>query len=455
MFVRAEDVQQRKACANGEVRADRAQCVEVRKQDPNELWLWVPRAALAIPRLAFSVLTAPIGLLQKFETQYRVSERIDELLWNDAHTIGVIPTAFYETGLSPSVGLRFINSDTFGHRERLFLRTAFGGGHNQLYYASIDSGKRFVDARQQLSVAYRRHENGRFYGAGDLDVGPAPPPSLRLNALSPPHAVATRYDLEQVDVGVTSYVDLAPLPPPFELRVQQRIRYREVDTTGKEKKTPWVDQVFSEESLVGLGDKELTSYTEIGMRYDTRQSTRADMPRALPSRGLYVDAWSGVQVAISGGEAPFGRVGFDVQPFFDLFRGDRVLRLRARFVSLVGPTERIPFADLPSLGGGLLLRGYPSRRFSGQATMLMSAEYRYPVQEGYAIYGFVDAGRAYARTSDMRGSALLPSRFGFGGGVVFYSMSDLSLRMQLATSIEGGFILFITLDGTDELRSTM
>lgn len=429
--------------------------MEEREKDPNELWLWVPRAALAIPRLAFSVLTAPLGLLQRFETKYRVSERIDELLWNDAHTIGVIPTAFYETGLSPSVGLRFINSDTFGEHERLFLRTAFGGGHNQLYYVSIDSGERFEDALQQLWVSYRRHENGRFYGAGDLDLGPEPPPSQRFNALSPPHAVRTRYDLEQVEIGVTSYVDLEPLPPPFELRVQQRIRFRGVSTDGPEKSTPFVDQVFSEESLVGLGEEEVASYSELGMRYDTRESTRADMPRALPSRGIYVDAWSGVQVAVTGGEAPFGRLGVDVQPFFDLFRGDRVLRLRARFVSLVGPIERIPFADLPSLGGGLLLRGYPSRRFSGQATMLMSAEYRYPVQEGYALYGFVDAGRAYAHTSDMHGSALLPSRFGFGGGLVIYSMSDLSLRMQLATSIEGGFILFITLDGSDELRSTM
>jgi outer membrane protein assembly factor BamA len=143
-----------------------------------------------------------------------------------------------------------------------------------------------------------------------------------------------------------------------------------------------------------------------------------------------------------------------VQPLIDLYHGDRVLRLRVRTAWVVGSLERIPFLDLPQLGGASLLRGYGGGRFRGRGTVLASAEYRYPVQQNIAGYLFVDAGRAYVELAQLGASSLRGARVGFGGGLYAFTTGALLLRAQLASSIDGGLFLALRLDTSDGLGDT-
>jgi hypothetical protein len=215
-----------------------------------------------------------------------------------------------------------------------------------------------------------------------------------------------------------------------------------------------VAELYAGESVAVFERPLVDVYDELRVAWDGQRRRRANLPSALPSSGLKLAAWSGVQHELSTPRMSFGRVGLDVQPLADLYHGDRVLRLRVRTAWVLGPLDRIPFLDLPQLGGASLLRGYGGGRFRGRGTLLASAEYRYPVQQNIAGYLFVDAGRAYLELAEVAASSLRAARVGFGGGIYAFTTGALLLRAQLASSIDGGLYLALRLDTSDGLGDT-
>jgi hypothetical protein len=425
---------------------ERARCVATGGEGPDPL-LYLPRAAFAVPRLVVRTLSQAAVAGAWVEDEYHLTSRATELFFNDERTFGIFPTAFYETGFAPNAGVRVIAKDLAGEGEGLRLRAGFGGVYRQIYEARIDSGRRF-DARFAFTLGYARQDNDRFYGLGNADeVGPAEvtPP---LDALAPEAAVRTVHRSERAQASLATEL---PVGGSWSLNATHGWRVvRLAGGTSGIGDTPFVDEIFAPATVVGLDQQVTSATTEVGFRLDDRRNVRADMPRALPGSGTRLDLWTGLQAQPSAPRAVFGRVGLDVQRFVDLLRGDRVLRLRLRGVGVLGDLSEIPFVDLPRLGGATFLRGYDSGRFRGAASLLATAEYRYPVQESISIYVFVDGGRVYGRWQDVTATSLSSARVGFGAGLAIFNTHAQLLRLQLASSIDGGLFLHVQVNTTDE-----
>src|SRR5690606_2331976 len=126
--------------------------------------------------------------------------------------------------------------------------------------------------------------------------------------------------------------------------------------------------------------------------------------------------------------------------FIDLYRGSRVLALRVLVETVTGGP--VSFLDLPRLGGGELLRGYPVGRFRDRAFGLVSAEYTWDLGNFLAAYAFVDAGRTW---SSLDAATVDGMRLGFGGGVQAHTMYSYLGRAQLAASRDGDVFVELVL----------
>ncbi|MDD9937954.1 MAG: BamA/TamA family outer membrane protein, partial [Myxococcales bacterium] len=410
-------------------------------------WLVLPRTLLALPRLAFRTVTQPLVGVAELEDRYRVSYRVADLLFNDARTFGIFPIALIDPPLRSNVGARLIHRDLLGRREHLSMSGSYGGKHEQTYDAEVDSGVRIPGGLLVLKAAHELRDRNRFYGLGNAELVEATDVSGLVDARDPDVAVAARFRSNTARVKLSAH---APLGGRWAMQAHQQVRRREL-TSGQVSGGggPWVSEVFDPDTLRGADTTLHDLHTQLSLSWDSRQASRRDMPRVLPDSGQRVDAWAGAQAVMDSPRGVFGRFGLDLQQFVNLYRGDRVLRLRLRAVAVAGPLEEIPFTDMPALGGARLLRGYRTDRFRGRFTTLATAEYRYPIQERIAGYLFVDAGRAHADVDDL---SLSDPRIGYGMGIATYTLKFALLRLQLATSIDGGFAFHLRLNVTDEPR---
>jgi outer membrane protein assembly factor BamA len=383
---------------------------------------------LAPARLVFEVATEPIYQLVRLDTKYRLREHLVDLFFNDARTFGVFPTVFVETGIGLNAGLRLVHRNLFGGKENLLVRAGFSTVHRQLYRGrlAVPIG---AGARLRIEGGYERRGLDRFYGVGNAD-------EVKPGEVSPPvdpfdgPAVRTFFRTAEAYGGLAAEQKLTRT---FRVRLAHRWRWRKW-TTGQPREddeNPWTDQIFDPSRLPILGASRTGVYTELRLRWSNWSSRVLDASAILPTRGWRIDVWGGWHVE---DWESFGRVGVDVQPHVHLFGGDRVLRFRLRLESVLGPHDRIPFVDLPDLGGDLLLRGYRAERFRGRIAALGSVEYRYPVQPTVSGYLFVDAGRVYDGPNEVTHEGM---RVGFGGGVLLFDRSTFLVRLQIASSIDG------------------
>jgi outer membrane protein insertion porin family len=102
---------------------------------------------------------------------------------------------------------------------------------------------------------------------------------------------------------------------------------------------------------------------------------------------------------------------------FDASR--RVLAFRAKFGTITG---KVPFYEQFFAGGSDTVRGYSDDQFWGRQTMLLTAEYRHPIQKSFNIIPFVDYGGAWGGFGTVNGltqSDKFKLHLGFGLGFSF------------------------------------
>ena len=413
-----------------------------------EWLLVVPRLLLALPRLVVRTAASIALIGADVEDAAHIATAADALFWNDKRTLGVLPAAYYESGIGPSIGARLIAKDTFGHGEALRARAGFGGLHEQFYDAALETDPDLARQHFGLRVAYALRDR-YFYGVGNADTAPLSQVNPPIDALAPPSAVRSHYRENELQLRAVTDTRISQ---QLHLFVTELWRVRSPSTGTDTQGTPWADRVYTTSSLVGLGRTLVGAYTEARLQIDTRVRMRSDVPDEVAWSGLLMNVWSGAQMELKSVGHVFGRFGFELRPFIDLYRGNRVLSVRVRGATVVGPLDRIAFVDLPSLGGMMLLRGYELGRFHGRATLLTSLEYRFPVQESLAAYVFADLGRPYTDLSEINWASLAELRAGFGFGLDIFTSSETRLRSELATSIDGGLVVYLKLNtGNDEI----
>ncbi|MCB9730150.1 MAG: BamA/TamA family outer membrane protein [Deltaproteobacteria bacterium] len=410
--------------------------------------LWVPRTIFFIPRMVIDVATLPVLGAAWVASRYQLRERFTEVFFNDERTFGVFPTAFIETGFGLNVGARLVHKDLFGRQEHLSVRAGFGGRYEQRYEGSLDSGERFTSrVRVRLSGGWERLGSTRFNGLGNRDTVAPETAGAPVDLRRSDSAVRSSYRERRGWVRLDTRVDLRPRT---ELRWSHAWSFRRLEADPDGEGAPLPD-AYALGSLVGFGDVVRENYNELALTFDGRRSMRSDWPPILASSGVWLETWVGYATGVRATPSDHARAGFDVQPFINLWRGDRVLRLRLRVDSVIGAYDHIPFDDYPTLGGPVFLRGYTRDRFRGRLTALATAEYRYPIQHNLAGYVFVDAGRAWRRFEDLSPRGL---RLGFGFGIDVVTSRAFILSLQLASSIDGGVHFSLNLDPQSVRRAT-
>jgi outer membrane protein assembly factor BamA len=145
-------------------------------------------------------------------------------------------------------------------------------------------------------------------------------------------------------------------------------------------------------------------------------------------------------------------LGFDHSSYFRMHAGlsaalDLWQRARVLLVSVsaddVEPTGAtpVPFTELVVLGGPSSLRGARPGRFRDLSSLLMSAEYRWPLWMWADASLFVDYGGVFGRGFD--GFAIDKFQPDVGGGLRVRTSRELFFGLQTAYGFSEGWQLFL------------
>ena len=413
---------------------DRANGIVRKDESSGSGLIWIPRAVLFVPRATAWAIAQPIRGATYVYERYELGSRFMDATFTDDRTFGVYPVAGYDSNFGFSVGARVLYKDIFGDGERIKLRADWGGQFRYGYGVNVRSGHRFGPLSFGFDSSYERRRE-KFYGIGNgptLDAVPDMPIDASLDDTAIKSRFSERVVRHTADVKIR-YVD------DLHSRVSGALMQRDfgpgddLDITMR----------YDTSTLVGFTSGVNNVYVEHELAYDTRRPSSEFETQTLDATGWLVSVHTGAARGIEGDPTHYYRYGGEIQRYFDLYHGSRVLALRALFDAVadtdVRTDGRISFVDLPRLGGTEYLRGYPTDRFRDRAVALGTAEYSWTVGANLAAYTFVDVGRPIASVDDAE--SLDAIRLGFGGGLQIHTRNTFLTRMQLAASRDGDFAI--------------
>lgn len=196
---------------------------------------------------------------------------------------------------------------------------------------------------------------------------------------------------------------------------------------------PSIEEVYSPESLAGLGQEVTFVHSHAAVGIDTRPS-----PGYARRGGFYGVTFR--DFTDSDGEYGFKQIDYEALHHIPLVREAWVLSFRAA-VSTTGTKngQHVPFFMLPSIGGGSTLRGYGSWRFRDRNSLLLQAEWRVIVNRYFDTAIFYDTGKVTAHSRDLN---LEDLKDDYGIGFRFHGPVTTPLRIELARSREGLSVVF-------------
>jgi hypothetical protein len=409
--------------------------------------LWIPRVVLFVPRWSFWLVMQPVRGAAYLWERYQLGDRFKGVFFNTDQTFGLYPVVTIQSGFGINVGARMVHKDLFGKRERIKLGAGFGGRYSQLYSASVKSGQRFGSRIEAgLELRYERRPRERFFGIGNDDqIEPVPGMPL-IDPTMADLAVDTRFREHLVRGMLTLDAQVYGDISAHLSAAYLRLRFDDVDDDEAD-----IESYYDVSRLPGYETGVTNLYIEGELRYDSRRATSKWESQAIDATGWLVSGYVGGVTGLDDDPNDFYRYGGEVQRYFDLYRGTRVLALRAMVEATGGPNGRneISFVDLPRLGGNEFLRGYATDRFRDRASTLVTAEYNWSLGNYVAGYLFADVGRVWPRLRDV---ALEELRVGYGGGVQFHSRNSYLMRLQVALSRDNDVFFELALSPTFDRR---
>ena len=211
-----------------------------------------------------------------------------------------------------------------------------------------------------------------------------------------------------------------------------------------------IDEIYDPMDLVGFDRDVRHAYGELDLRWDTRRRASRWEPSTVRAAGSLVDAFAG-RVAGWDGSADYWRYGLELQHDLRLAKGPRFLSTRVRVEGVTGARDQVAFAELPTLGGGDFLRGYPFERFRDRVAAFGSLQYQWDLSHWVDAYLFTDVGRVFPSLDDL---SLHQLRAGYGIGVEIHNDHSFLLEGDLATSIDGGIFLSVAFNPILDARTS-
>ncbi len=403
----------------------------------------VGRAALVVPKLAFELGTAPLhGVVWAYD-RYQLNALYYRWFFNADHTIGMTPTATYESGFGASIGARLLDNDLFGDKELAAFQATTGALTGEVYRESflgeLRSGNRFGKHFGLALVGnFTRRPADPFYGIGNGREVPAP--NMPIDPLASDAAVPTYYRYQEANVQLTA--DVRPIKEIHLIATGSltKLAYAQ-STTGEP-----IGEVYQTDKLGGFMDGVEHAYVGGELRLDTRRRYTPWEP--INSTGSLVAVYAGRVLRLDGG-SEYTRYGAELQHLWHISHGPRMLITRVRGEAVTGNLADIPFTELPYLGGGQFLRGYSFERFRDRVAIFGSVQYQWDLSHLADAYIFTDAGRVY---SDLDDVGLHAMRVGYGVGLEIHGDSHFLLDTSIASSIDGGIFFSVSFNPVLDAR---
>jgi hypothetical protein len=200
---------------------------------------------------------------------------------------------------------------------------------------------------------------------------------------------------------------------------------------------PHEDERLSEiPPMPGLGTSPWFGHAFVSAAFDSRVAPEYRRGRLLEGALHDFHDWH-------DGVDSFRRVEVTAEQLIPTHDERGVIDLGARlWLSQAGPDRSVPFFLMPTLGGGDLLRAFPSYRFRDRNALLLKGEYRWAVHPMVDVAGLYEGGTVAATVKRLSLDSLAHS---LGVGLrVHWSASGL-LHADLAHGREGfGFRIGIT-----------
>lgn len=320
--------------------------------------VWVPRIALSPFYVANEfLLRRPIGFLVRHAEQGRWIEKV-----TDIFTFGpdgenmIIPTALFDFGLSPSVGLYLEMNDLGVKHNTLKLHAATWGPD----WIDITGAERYAITKHdviQLRGEYKRSIDNLFMG-----IGPEATDKYE-----------SRYGLDRVDVGLT-YARVLGNESHFDI---QPGFHRVAFFTGACCGNPELDQTIAAGNLdapPGYRQDYTTALLHAALVFDSRD------PRPAPGSGGFLWLHSTMQKEISDPLA-WIEYGGTVGGAVDLTGTQRILKLSLS-VDMIDPLQgsgdKIPFTEYPTATSDFM-PGFVNGWMTGRSFATAQLGYRWPV----------------------------------------------------------------------------
>lgn len=397
----------------------------------------IARGLLFVPRVAVTVVFAPVEGTAWAVERYQLIERTRRLFFNDAGTFGVFPTFELEAGFGLNLGARLVHSNLFGRREHLDVRASGGGRSRERYLLELTTGERLGRrVGVELGAEYEKRPKDVFWGLGNADEVAMPEP---IDPTAMDAAAESRFRHRIMRVRGA-----------FDVRVVRALHVRGAGAVadhtfdGSDSGRP-IDEVFVTDRLAGYRGAR-NAYGELELRWDNR-GAHAREPASVISNGRLIAAYAGRMTALDDGR-DYWRYGLDVQQFFRIGPGPRVIALRSHAEGVTGPRDAVPFHDLPRLGGKTVLRGYPLDRFRDRVALVSSLDYSWDLASNLSASLFADVGRVHHALDELERDGM---RVGYGMSIELHTQRSFLARASLASSIDGGVFFNFALDPVFEL----
>jgi hypothetical protein len=399
-----------------------------RGEDEDSTGREVARGALFVPKSVFEIAMWPVEQGVYLENRYELTDLYYRMFYFEDRTIGIEPAATWETGFGLTVGARAFDLDTFGDGERVVLQATVGTAYRLGVLGSIDTGHRLGPVRLEAGGNFDRRPQEPFYGIGNEGNEQPAPVNGMIDPLVNPTAVKTFFRYQEARAVALADLTLVP-----ELHAFARGAYAEL-TYSPSTTNPSINEVYDTNDLVGFDTKTRHLYGELELRWDDRRRVTPWEPLTLHAEGSLAALYGGYsdQLEMSTG---FWHYGAELQHCFRLAFGPRVLVARLHGEAVTGNLAQIPITELPMLGGGAFLRGYPYARFRDRIALLGSVQYMWPLFHYASAYLFTDVGRVYQDWNQVDLSGL---HAGFGIGLELFTPSSFLMDLSIATSTDGG-----------------
>lgn len=361
-----------------------------------EALLWIPRVLLSPLWLVSEfLLRRPLGtLLTHVERQSWHVALVQLFTW-DGLRAGLVPIAFYDFGLLPSVGLYFFWNDLGARGHELRAHAAFGGVD---WVRGALSDRVVLGEESELVVRFEalRRPDQPFQGFG---------PSSRASDRA-------RYRRDQI--GGSAELRIRPWRRS-ELAVALSLGWNAFDPDGYEPS----NAERSLEDAVAQGvfaapPPGLDGYLAYRQRVRIALDTREELP--APGHGVRLDLLmeQGVDLTSAVGRR-WLRYAIGVAGFVDLGAERTVsLHARAMFVDPLG-SEPVPFTEQVPLGGNVLdLPGFIRGALVDRSAFTATLRYRWPIWVYFDASLFFGAGNVFGEHLRDFDAELLRLSWGFG-----------------------------------------